>query len=180
MVRVEVQDVENSRLHVVREPECIASPEGTRLTKADLARFSPALAFRLVGQRQPRASPNMLWTLQGALADIDWTRPPRKLRDFDDQVTAPLNGFSGAEHYYACSSSSAWLGKIRRPTLILAAQDDPIVPSAIFQNLVLSDQVALNMTRHGGHVGYIGRRRSDPDQNWLEWRVVEFVIGPPD
>jgi predicted alpha/beta-fold hydrolase len=115
-----------------------------------------------------------------ALADIDWTRPPRSLYEFDDRVTAPLNGFAGAEHYYASSGSSTRLQKICRPTLILASQDDPIVPATIFQNLVLSDQVALHVTRHGGHVGYIGRRESDPDRNWLEWRVVEFVIGPRD
>jgi predicted alpha/beta-fold hydrolase len=112
-----------------------------------------------------------------ALADIDWTRPPKTLYEFDDRVTAPVNGFSGAEHYYTCSSSSTWLQKIQRPTLILAARDDPIVPGTIFQNLVLGDQVALHMTKHGGHVGYIGRRGLDPDRNWLEWRVVECVIG---
>ena len=112
-----------------------------------------------------------------ALADIDWTRPPKRLYEFDDRVTAPVNGFSGAEHYYACSSSSASLQQIRCPALILAAQDDPIVPAEIFQNPVLSDQVELHITRRGGHVGYIGRRSSDPDRKWLEWRVIEFVVG---
>jgi predicted alpha/beta-fold hydrolase len=111
-----------------------------------------------------------------ALADIDWTQPPRRLYDFDDRVTAPVNGFTGADHYYACSSSSASLQKIRCPTLIVAAQDDPLVPAEIFESPVLSDHVVLHVTRHGGHLGYIGRRNSDPDRNWLDWRVVEFVL----
>jgi predicted alpha/beta-fold hydrolase len=112
-----------------------------------------------------------------ALANIDWTRPPRKLYEFDDRITAPVNGFSGAEHYYARSSSLASLQRIRRPTLILAARDDPLVPAQIFQQRILSDQVVLHMTEQGGHVGYIGRRNSDPDRYWLDWRVVEFILG---
>jgi len=33
--------------------------------------------------------------------------------EFDDQVTAPLNGFSGADEYYARSSSRYYLSTIQ-------------------------------------------------------------------
>ncbi len=109
------------------------------------------------------------------LASIDWSRPPESLYQFDNQVTAPVNGFTGADQYYASSSAAPLLGNIQRPTLILAAQDDPIVPAAIFQHASTGPQVLVHMTKHGGHTGYFGRRSADPDRNWLEWRVVEFV-----
>ncbi|MEZ6113249.1 MAG: TfoX/Sxy family DNA transformation protein [Pirellulaceae bacterium] len=41
-------------------------------TVADLRRIGPALAFRLVKQRQPRVSLNLLWALAAGLADCDW------------------------------------------------------------------------------------------------------------
>ena len=37
-------------------------------TKAELTRLGPVVAFRMVKQRQPKASVNLLW----ALADKDW------------------------------------------------------------------------------------------------------------
>jgi predicted alpha/beta-fold hydrolase len=69
------------------------------------------------------------------------------------------------------------LSAIRCPTFILAAKDDPIVPASVFENVTASDEVVVHMTRYGGHVGYLGRRSSDPDRNWLEWRVLDFVLG---
>jgi hypothetical protein len=41
-------------------------------TRADLQRLGPVLAFRLVRQRQPNASLNLLWALAAALDDRDW------------------------------------------------------------------------------------------------------------
>ncbi len=41
-------------------------------TREELERLGPALAFRLVQQRHPQASRNLLWALAAALADHDW------------------------------------------------------------------------------------------------------------
>ena len=46
-------------------------------TEADLERMGPVLVYRLVKQRQPKTSLNLLWALQGALIDLDC----RKLSD---------------------------------------------------------------------------------------------------
>jgi predicted alpha/beta-fold hydrolase len=97
------------------------------------------------------------------------------LFEFDDRVTAPLSGYSGAAEYYACCSSAAVLGEICVPTCILTAADDPIVPSHIFEQVRRAPQIALRVTEHGGHVGFIGRRNGDPDRYWLDWRVVDFA-----
>ena len=47
--------------------------------------------------------------------------------DFDDRITAPLNGFAGADDYYARCSCRPFLRHIRTPTLILHALDDPFM-----------------------------------------------------
>lgn len=41
-------------------------------TRADLARFGPAMAYRLVKDRYPEASLNLLWAMAAALTDRDW------------------------------------------------------------------------------------------------------------
>ena len=51
------------------------------ITKADLQRFGPALAYRMVKQRRPDASLNLLWAMAAGLANIDW----RELSDDEKQ-----------------------------------------------------------------------------------------------
>jgi DNA transformation protein len=41
-------------------------------TKSELKRLGPVVAYRMVKQRQPKASLNLLWALAAALADKDW------------------------------------------------------------------------------------------------------------
>jgi DNA transformation protein len=41
-------------------------------TTADLKRLGPALAYRLVKQRQSKTSLNLLWAMAAGLADKDW------------------------------------------------------------------------------------------------------------
>ena len=66
-----------------------------------------------------------------AASRIDLSRARRALtfRQFDDAATAPLHGFTGADDYYARSSSLPCLSRITVPTLCLSALDDPFVPS---------------------------------------------------
>jgi predicted alpha/beta-fold hydrolase len=55
----------------------------------------------------------------------------RTFRDFDDAATGPLHGFTGAEDYYARSSSLGFLSRIQTPTLCLSAEDDPFLPASV-------------------------------------------------
>ncbi len=114
-------------------------------------------------------------TLPETLA-FDWARPPRSLREFDDRVTAPWSGFRDVEDYYSRSSAKPLLAGLETPTTILAAEDDPVVPAAIFDHVALPPQVTVHRTAHGGHVGYFGVPGRDPDGYWLDWRVVDFVL----
>jgi predicted alpha/beta-fold hydrolase len=112
------------------------------------------------------------------LAQIDLAVPPRTLYEFDDRVTAPLSGFACADEYYALCSAAPQLGSIRTPTVLLTAADDPLIPVEMYSGIPASESLAIRITRHGGHVGFYGRSACDPDWYWLDWRVVDFVMGP--
>lgn len=109
------------------------------------------------------------------------TRPalsPRGVAEFDEAFTAPVCGFGTADNYYRLSSSAQFVPAIQVPTLILAAADDPLVPGVSFERLDLPADVTLQITRHGGHLGYLARHGTDPDRRWMDWRVVDWCYGP--
>ena len=100
---------------------------------------------------------------------------PNRLVHLDDQFTAPLWGFRGARDYYEKCSSGPLLNKIEVPPVILAAEDDPVVPYSMFSNWRMSPQVELVTTRHGGHLGFLGNRTADADRHWMDWRVCRWI-----
>ena len=99
----------------------------------------------------------------------------RTVRQFDDAITAKFCGFRDANDYYARSSSLPLLGQIRVPTLLLVAQDDPMIPFRSFDAAKLSanPQIKLEAPRHGGHCGFIAKKTSG-ERFWSEARIVEF------
>jgi uncharacterized protein len=102
----------------------------------------------------------------------------RTVRDFDDVVTARFCGFQDAADYYKRSSASNLLSAIRRPTLILTAQDDPFVPFRPFQNSAIQENphITLIAPPHGGHCAFISDD-SGGDRFWAETRIVEFCLS---
>ena len=56
----------------------------------------------------------------------------RTLIDFDNAYTAPAFGYKDAFDYYAHASANGFLAKIRVPTLVIQAQDDPFIPCDTF------------------------------------------------
>jgi len=102
----------------------------------------------------------------------------RDFFDFDDQVTAPLNGFAGAEDYYARCSCRPFLRHIRTPTLILHALDDPFMfPHSIPRADELGPEVCLELSPHGGHVGFVAGCKPWRPDYWLEGRMLAFLRG---
>jgi predicted alpha/beta-fold hydrolase len=100
----------------------------------------------------------------------------RTLRDFDDQITAPLHGFSDAEEYYVKSSSRQFLKHINVPTLLLQAKDDPFMTEAVIpEHHELSACVKLEVTEKGGHVGFVSGRTPWQPVYWLEQRIPFFL-----
>jgi predicted alpha/beta-fold hydrolase len=113
-------------------------------------------------------------------APVPTGRPrSRRVYDFDDWFTAPVSGFPNAKTYYERCSAAQFMSKIRVPTLVLTARDDPMIPAAMFESHHPNWPAAVHLAiaAGGGHVGYIARRGIDPDVHWLEWRVIEQVTA---
>ena len=95
--------------------------------------------------------------------------------EFDNNVTAPLHGFIDADDYYSKSSSKQVLKHIAIPTLILHCKNDPFMTHNIIPNEAeLSSSVTLELTEHGGHVGFVYGKTPFGAKYWIEKRLVEF------
>lgn len=100
----------------------------------------------------------------------------KTIKEFDDTYTAPQAGYGTADNYYSQCSSLPMLNGIRTPTLIIHAQDDPLVPFSSFCELN-NPLITLVAPAYGGHGGFIHRSHEEPpalDRFWAENRVVKF------
>lgn len=102
-----------------------------------------------------------------------------RIRDFygfDDRVTAPLHGFTGADDYYAKCSCRQFLPHIETPTLIIHAKDDPFMfKHSVPREEELGPGVRLELAAHGGHVGFVSGTLPWRPRYWLEARIVEYL-----
>lgn len=100
----------------------------------------------------------------------------RSFWEYDDRVVARLYGFRDAADYYRRSSSRAYLGSIRVPTLVIQARDDPFMTAAVLPAPEeLSPSVNLEITPGGGHVGFIAGHFPSLPLYWLEQRIPAFL-----
>lgn len=107
----------------------------------------------------------------------------RTIREFDDAYTAPHHGFGTAANYYYQASSLRLIDRIRRPTLVVTAADDPFVPPGQFELPAVRENrcIELVVTAHGGHCGFVeASARDGYDGYWAERAVVEFVAARLD
>jgi len=81
------------------------------------------------------------------------------LWEFDDRFTAPRNGFASAEDYYTRNSSRDFLDGIAVPTIVIHAEDDPIVPVESHRKHDWRSNRNLFpvIAPRGGHVGFHDR-----------------------
>lgn len=94
------------------------------------------------------------------------------LYEFDNQVTAPLHGFDGAEHYYQQCSARRFVENINIDTLLIHSKQDPLCPA----EAIPLDKINQNpytdyiITREGGHVGFWSR-----PQGWLNFVIENYL-----
>ncbi|MGB5198598.1 MAG: hydrolase, partial [Sedimenticolaceae bacterium] len=99
-------------------------------------------------------------------------------RLFDDQVTAALHGFAGADDYYARCSSRQFIPRIRVPTLILHARGDPFMfADTPPEEMELPGQVWLEIPEGGGHVGFIGGWLPGWAEYYADRRIAEWMTN---
>jgi hypothetical protein len=100
----------------------------------------------------------------------------RTFGEYDEIVTAPLGGFASALDYWTRSSSGPYLGRIRRPTLVINARDDPFVPAATLPDArALPPHITVEFPARGGHAGFIEGRWPWRVGSWAECRALAFV-----
>ena len=97
----------------------------------------------------------------------------RTFKQFDDQFTAPLHGFTSAEDYWARAGSQAFLPRIRVPALLVNARNDPFLAGGCFPvaEAEANPHFYLEMPSGGGHVGFW----TGGPEYWSETRAAEFL-----
>jgi uncharacterized protein len=84
----------------------------------------------------------------------------KTITEFDEAFIAPVYGFRDANDYYHRTSSVRFLDRIRVPTLVLNAEDDPFLDSSVWPvrehccTLNPESYVRFVQTEHGGHLGF--------------------------
>lgn len=110
------------------------------------------------------------------ILDLERVFAAKSVRDFDQTVTAPLHGFADAWEYYREASSGPIVSRIRVPTLLIHALDDPFLNrTAIPIRAVEENPWTLGaFVERGGHVGFVeggsGRTRF-----WSEEEAVRYL-----
>ncbi len=96
------------------------------------------------------------WAQHPGLFDRERLLAARDLHAFDDVFTAPLHGFRGTDDYWRRASAAPHLHRLRVPSLVLNAGNDPFVPAASLPapGIMAGGWVTIVQPRHGGHVGF--------------------------
>ncbi len=118
------------------------------------------------------------------LADRTDIQSIRTIRDFDDRITAPLHGFENADDYYGRSSSLGWIDRIRVPTLLLSAVDDPFLPPQVLEQVrsvaTQNPSLQVEFPEKGGHVGFVAGNNPFHPHYYMERRVGDFLAHQLD
>ncbi len=113
--------------------------------------------------------------LTPGLFDLNGLDLVRNIYDFDDRFTAKAFAFGSADNYYATQSSKQFLDRIRVPTLVVQAKDDPLIPFAVFDQpaFAANPHLRLLAVEHGGHLGFISKTQP---RFWLDQLLVNWML----
>jgi uncharacterized protein len=100
----------------------------------------------------------------------------RKVREYHEHVIVPMHGFRDAEDYHVSQSAGPHLANVARPTLMIHAEDDPMVPLATVtpHARAASPNVELLVSASGGHVGWLGGLR---EEHWVNTWAIDRAIA---
>jgi predicted alpha/beta-fold hydrolase len=107
--------------------------------------------------------------------DVRALRRVKTIREYDAHVIVPMHGFASTRDYYDRASSAPHLKNIRVPTLIVHAEDDPMVPGHTVSPTLrdLPSCVKVAWSKAGGHVGFISGIR---EPSWVRtWAIAQTL-----
>jgi len=95
--------------------------------------------------------------------------------EFDNRYTAPIHGFRDAEDYFARASSRPFLDRIRIPTLLVSAKNDPFLapPSFPYEEAERNPFFFFEAPESGGHTGFFAMNNGG--EYWSETRALNFL-----
>ena len=108
--------------------------------------------------------------------DVARYKAMKTFLEFDNAYTAPAHGFKDAEDYWARCSSRQFLPRIRIPTLLVNARNDPFLADTCYpeEEAHQSKYFYLETPERGGHVGFF--HAGAAGRYWSELRALDFVL----
>lgn len=107
--------------------------------------------------------------------DIEGLDEIKTLEEFANRYSGPIHGFRDAHHYWEQCSSIKFIEKIRVPTLIVSALDDPFLSDSCYpyKEADKNPFITLETPEHGGHVGFISF--NERNRYWSEERLMAWI-----
>ncbi|MBX3230961.1 MAG: alpha/beta fold hydrolase [Labilithrix sp.] len=100
----------------------------------------------------------------------------KRFRAYDDAVIVPMHRFESVDHYYRAVSSGPYLEKIEVPSIVIHAEDDPMVPirgvRPWFRGAAPS--VRTVVSEHGGHIGWVG---GFDEASWIKGWAMSHALS---
>ena len=111
--------------------------------------------------------------------DLSKLKQVQRWKDFDDYFSAPVNGYRDADDFYRQASAIHFMPDLTLPTLLLNAQNDPLLSADCFPHKLAEQMPNLFVETpdQGGHVGFMvpGDRYT-----YAERRALAFAQGDLD
>ncbi len=102
----------------------------------------------------------------------------RSYIEFENRAFAPLHNFKDAKDYWQQCSAKYFLEGISCPTLILHSEDDPFLPGTHLPKKIFESSKWLmpEISKHGGHVGFVQGPWPWRVNYWSEARTMAFLL----
>ena len=138
----------------------------SKLYQASLLKQMKA-AMRLKNQRYPKLE----------LDKLNYENVT-SLAEFDDQVTAPLHGYTSGQDYYDRASTLSDLRNLETRTHIIFACNDPFFSKRCIpaDDSSLSADLTFELVERAGHVAFISGNIPFLGRAWLRGWVAELIL----
>lgn len=130
--------------------------------------------YFLIKLKKQISEKSKLFPEMNNLVNVKKILKTKSLLEFNEYFTVKIHGYKDAKEYYEDVKPLKYLNNISIPTLILMAEDDPLMSESCFPKVedINNRYINLDITKYGGHVGYGSIFSSE---YWLEKRIYNFI-----